>query len=106
MFGFLRGGGTTSGPAILVDVLQPPLSCVIDSKDEYIIIHLTQHRSWDRSECFLQRCARVVQEVSGGAFWLERKDQNPGDCFCGSYGLQYLKVRLIWTDRQLMQGKG
>ncbi len=84
MFGFLRGGGTTSGPAILVEVLQPPLSCVIDSKDEYIIIHLTQHRSWDCSECFLQRCAQVVQEISGGAFWLETKDQIRGIVSAGA----------------------
>lgn len=91
MFGFLRGGGTTSGPTILVEVLQPPLSCVVDSNDEYIIIHLTQHRSWDCSECYLQRRAQVVQEVSGGASWLETKDPDPGNRFCGSR----MTVRLI-----------
>lgn len=101
MFGFLRGGGTTSGPAILVDVLQPPLSCVVDSRDEYIIIHLTKHRSWDCSECYLQRCAQVVQEVSGGAFWHVRSKS--GELFLRELRIT---VRLIGTDRQLMQGKG
>lgn len=66
---FLRGGGTTSGPAIPVESLQPPLSCVIDGKDEYIVIHLAHHRSWGVVVNAFRRDGYGVGSASGGAFW-------------------------------------